>query len=576
MEDNGTYILFISPGGIISGISGPATRTTGVGEKLIGKSLSSLVSPESRMELDKALKKVLETGSEYSTRLIFSIEGKTISSVVSIRPVMRGNIPSSIILAGNFIESVEERKKEILEILESFQFGKEHFKKLLQIGRNYLVIRDMCHTFGRILGGETASAGAARNGYIEYRELVEMGTGRIYSLYIKLGSEEEIAGHLTKTRNIYHSPDMKNDPVLDPEKRKFIEADSMVAIPLFRENGTLSGIVEIYNPQKKLSREIKNILILTGKLYGLVLEGVEYEEKSTEIRKNLQRITRGLADVFELIRPDMASLAEASPREESRTALLRKIEELERIITGIAHFTNNHLAAITGYCEILKLKYSDQTELVERIDAILNIVERSSTLVRRLLSYGRKYAYNPVETNLNDFVRKLLPELQKLAGENLKLNVRFWTPAPSAQVDRTLVEKALRLLVENAVEATEGKGNILIHTGIASFSSEEASRKPGLKPGDYAYVAVSDDGPGIPPGLLDRIFLPFFTLKEHRDAMGLGLSAVFGIVKQHDGYVDVESTPGEGSTFKMYFPRKQKKPPSVDELSNSVPPNPLR
>jgi len=233
----------------------------------------------------------------------------------------------------------------------------------------------------------------------------------------------------------------------------------------------------------------------------------------------------------------------------------QKMEAVGLLAGGVAHDYNNMLTVITGYAELALGKVDPTHQLHSELEQILNAARRSTDITKQLLAFARKQTINPVVIDLNDNVESMLKMLRRLIGEDINL---AWIPAEDlypVKLDPIQVNQILANLCVNARDAITDIGKVTLETGNATFDEAYCSYNAGYVIGDYALLAVSDDGCGMDKRILSQIFEPFFTSKEMGHGTGLGLSTVYGIIKQNNGFINVYSEPGKGTTFRMYFPR---------------------
>jgi len=234
----------------------------------------------------------------------------------------------------------------------------------------------------------------------------------------------------------------------------------------------------------------------------------------------------------------------------------QKMESVGRLAGGVAHDFNNNLAVIQGYTQIMLEEINDKDAHYESLKAVLDAAERSAALTRQLLAFARKQTISPKRLDLNDTVEGMLKMLRRLIGENIEL---LWRPGNlwNIKMDPAQIDQILANLCVNAKDAIDGIGKLTIETRNVDLDSSYCSKHAGFEPGQYAMLAVSDDGSGMDKATLQEIFEPFFTTKEVGKGTGLGLSTIYGIVKQNDAFINVYSEPGKGTTFKIYIPRYQ-------------------
>ena len=251
----------------------------------------------------------------------------------------------------------------------------------------------------------------------------------------------------------------------------------------------------------------------------------------------------------------------------------QKMEAIGQLAGGVAHDFNNMLNIILGYSQMALMKIEISSPLHTNIQEIMNAARRSADLVRQLLAFARKQTIAPKTLDLNDAVAGTLNMLRKLIGENIDL---LWMPAAnlwSVKMDPAQVDQIVANLAVNARDSIPGVGKITIETGKAEFDEAYCAQHADFVPGQYVLLAVSDNGCGMDKETREQIFDPFFTTKEVGKGTGMGLSTVYGIVKQNNGFIDVYSEPGKGTTFRIYLPRLgEDEGPAINEPSAQAKP----
>jgi two-component system, cell cycle sensor histidine kinase and response regulator CckA len=237
----------------------------------------------------------------------------------------------------------------------------------------------------------------------------------------------------------------------------------------------------------------------------------------------------------------------------------RKMEAVGRLAGGIAHDFNNLLTIITGYTELALNRPQLPHEVRADIERIENASGRAAALVRQLLAFSRKQVLQPKILDLNKIVLNLDSLLRRLMDERIQMVTRVKDDIGKVKADPAQIEQVIMNLVVNARDAMPEGGQLVVETCNTELDAAYAVDHVSVKPGRYVMLAVSDTGVGMDKQTVPHIFEPFFTTKESGRGTGLGLSTVYGIVKQSGGYIWVYSEPGKGSTFKVYLPR-------VDEL----------
>jgi PAS domain S-box-containing protein len=232
----------------------------------------------------------------------------------------------------------------------------------------------------------------------------------------------------------------------------------------------------------------------------------------------------------------------------------QKMESVGRLAGGVAHDFNNMLGVILGYTELAVNHVPADTRLGEYLQQIHGAAKRSADMTQQLLAFARKQTIAPKVLDLNETVAGMITMLHRLIGENIDL---VWRPAPEVvpvKMDPSQLDQIMANLCVNARDAISGVGRLTIETAPAVFDQAYCADRPEAAPGAFARLTVSDDGCGMDRQTLEKLFEPFFTTKEIGAGTGLGLATVYGIVKQNDGFVEVESTPGIGTTFHLFLP----------------------
>ena len=234
----------------------------------------------------------------------------------------------------------------------------------------------------------------------------------------------------------------------------------------------------------------------------------------------------------------------------------QKMESIGRLAGGIAHDYNNMLSVIIGYAELALDRVDPENPLYNDLEEILAAAVRSTDITRQLLAFARRQTVAPKVLDLNETVERMLKMLRRLIGEDIDL---FWLPETKlwpVKIDPAQVDQILANLCVNARDAITGIGKVSIKTENVIIDKAFCNDHTGFIPGEYVVIAVTDNGSGMAPEILDAVFEPFFTTKVVGKGTGLGLSTVYGIVKQNNGFITAESEPGKGTTFKIYFPRQ--------------------
>ncbi|RKY16300.1 MAG: hypothetical protein DRP63_05635 [Planctomycetota bacterium] len=240
----------------------------------------------------------------------------------------------------------------------------------------------------------------------------------------------------------------------------------------------------------------------------------------------------------------------------AQAQLLRaqKMEALGLLASGVAHDFNNVLTAIQGTAELALMEVPEDSPTHQTLRRILAACKRGASLARQLLLFSRKQPVKPKPLNLNRTIENLLKMLERLIGENIKINAQLEPALWTVIADEGGIEQVLMNLVVNARDAMPNGGTITIRTENIVLTAEDVQIIPNATPGRFVRLSVSDTGVGMDKKTLEHIFEPFFTTKREGKGTGLGLAVVYGVVRQHNGWINVYSEPGNGTTFKIYLP----------------------
>ena len=239
---------------------------------------------------------------------------------------------------------------------------------------------------------------------------------------------------------------------------------------------------------------------------------------------------------------------------ESQLRHAQKMEAVGTLAGGVAHDFNNILTAIIGYGHLVKIKMRPDDLQQDMIDQILSAADRAALLTKGLLAFSRKQITNPKPVDLNDIVRNIDKLLRRVIGEDIDLSTLITGNRLIAMADTGQIEQVLMNLATNARDAMPEGGALTIKTEEIELGADFITAHGYGKPGKYALISISDTGAGMNEATREKIFEPFFTTKELGKGTGLGLAIVYGIVKQHEGTINVYSEPGKGTTFRIYIP----------------------
>jgi len=232
----------------------------------------------------------------------------------------------------------------------------------------------------------------------------------------------------------------------------------------------------------------------------------------------------------------------------------QKMEAVGTLAGGIAHDFNNIVTAMIGYCTLLQMEEQQDDKIPQYVDCLMALSERAANLTRGLLAFSRHQIMIPRLINLNDIVATITTLISRLVGERIIMETHLSADSLTLMADYGQIEQIMMNLATNAHDAMPDGGTLIISTDLVKLESGNPLLADSVPPGPYALLSVTDTGCGMDEATVARGFEPFFTTKEPGKGTGLGLSIIYGIVKQHHGFVKVASRPGFGSTFSIYLP----------------------
>jgi PAS domain S-box-containing protein len=275
-------------------------------------------------------------------------------------------------------------------------------------------------------------------------------------------------------------------------------------------------------------------------------------DKHFEIRAFQSEVNRFACIVTDISDHKRSEVERAKLREQLYHA--QKMEDIGRFTGGVAHDFNNHLTAIIGCSQLILNKTAEATELRHLAEMVCSAGEKAATLTRSLLTFSRKQPVEMKPVDIQQIIADIQRLLRRLIGEDIDLEFDKGDTPLFVNADSGHMEQVIMNMAANARDAMPDGGTILIKTELRSLDHEFMSIYGWGEKGDYAVISVSDTGTGIPEEDRGKIFEPFYTSKEEGKGTGLGLSIVHGIIQQHGGHIQLDSTPGLGTTFKIFLP----------------------
>ena len=316
------------------------------------------------------------------------------------------------------------------------------------------------------------------------------------------------------------------------------------------------------------------LLTHTEEIKDLELEWKKQDGTPIVVRCSGRRINdeSGVPAYFEVFAEDVSEKRVL----EKQLQMAQKMEAIGRLSGGIAHDFNNLLGVIIGYSRVLKKELSQDNALCEHATEIEKAGQRAASLTKQLLAFSRQQVLTPAVLNLSTLASDMEKMLPRLLGEDIEVALELDPALDNVKADQTQIEQVILNLAVNARDAMPNGGKLKLKTANAELDQAYTRGHPGSKAGSYVLLSVTDTGTGMDAGTMAHIFEPFFTTKERGKGTGLGLATVYGIVKQSNGYIWLNSVVGQGTSFEIYLPRysgeqvvNAHKPVSEERLSGS-------
>ncbi len=290
--------------------------------------------------------------------------------------------------------------------------------------------------------------------------------------------------------------------------------------------------------------------VWSGQFINKKKEGTLYTENATI---SPVRDASGQVVNYVAVKRDITD--ELNLEEQFRQA--QKMQSIGQLVAGIAHDFNNLMQVINGYADIARKKLQSGHDAGESIGQIRKAGDQAKSLVKQLLAFSRQQVIDPVDLDLNELIKHSWKMLRHMIGEHIQFEFSAGEDLGTVFADRSQIEQVLMNLCVNARDAMPNGGTLTVQTETLAIDPDDLKTHTWAQPGDYVLLSVRDTGCGMGEETLKKVFEPFFTTKDVGEGTGLGLSTVYGIVKQSEGHIDVTSEPGKGATFKIYLPVSQ-------------------
>jgi len=330
-----------------------------------------------------------------------------------------------------------------------------------------------------------------------------------------------------------------NESSLQPQDYKDLgipetEALDLIAVPISDEDYHYGVAVYLQRRKYVLFTEDMHLITALAHQSAITLDKIQLFQALEEKARHLENANADLKN------------------SRQQVVHLQKMESLGTLVGGIAHDFNNIMGIIIPNIDLLRLSAGDNPEVLKRAYTIQKAAERAAELNRQMLMFSRTHEVKLAPLSPNQLIREIVAMLRKALGKEITVQLKLDPAIPEINADDTRLSQVLMNLAINARDAMPEGGTITFLTAVEEY---RPSANPEAQPGNYVKITVRDTGTGISKENLEKIFDPFFTTKSVDKGTGLGLSVVYGIIKSHEGYIEVESTPGKGTAFHLYFKR---------------------
>ncbi len=304
--------------------------------------------------------------------------------------------------------------------------------------------------------------------------------------------------------------------------------NTYLGVPILRKSEVV-GMIALANRSEGYSVSEQSAMEMLVQQAGVLCDSYRQTERETLLKRNHEAL-------------------------EVQLRHSQKMEAIGQLAGGVAHDFNNLLTVITGHAELSLMQFPISGPQRDSLLQIAMAGERAAQLTRQLLTFSRRQLFQPAPVGINAIIEEIVKMLRRMVGENVAIEMELAPALPNVHADAGMIEQVLMNLVVNARDAMTEGGQILIKTGSCTIEDVHSQSNLGAKPGPSVFLSVADKGTGIDPEHLAHIFEPFYTTKEVGAGTGLGLATVYGIVQQHNGWIEVESEVGKGTTFSVFVP----------------------
>jgi PAS domain S-box-containing protein len=531
-EESADVIYITSRDGRIVDISPSAQSIFGLTrDELIGSDVEDLyVDPDDRVAFQFAIEEtgtvkdfetrfVARGGGEVDCLLTSSVKRGFNGEVVGYQGVIRD------ITERKHTERTRERERAAFRVVAEAAIHASDITDLCQRALSGL-LETLGFDFGSLRLFEEASQKLVP---VAVHVLGQDDLERV--LPVQIDDSENVAAYVGRTREPLFAPDVSVHSISRSHSKRLAEmrVGGIVTWPVEGTRGNLLGVLLLAATEpRELQEQDRQFFDTIAEMLSAVLERKRAQEETAEMQEQLLQA--------------------------------QKMEAIGTLASGVAHDFNNLLTAIQGFADLAMMKVDESERLHGDLKKIRSAADRGAALIRQLMLFSRRQPIQKVPLSLNKTSRGMLKILAPLIGEDVAMNMDLREELWSTNADEGSLQQVLMNLAVNARDAMPEGGSLTIRTRNIVFNEERAADRPEARPGEFVCLSVEDTGVGMTAETIQRIFEPFFSTKGPAKGTGLGLSVVYGIVKQHHGWVDIASALGAGSTFDIYLPATTAEP----------------
>jgi PAS domain S-box-containing protein len=475
---------------------------------------------------------------QYHTMLESSLDGFWVTD-------LKGNIlkvnPACIEMTGYSKEEFHSMSIRDFEVEETDDEMIKHINKIIQTGYDCFETKHRCKN-GDIIDVEISTTSLPHFG------------GRFYAF----------VRNITQRKKTEHELQRLQFAIEQAEETIVItnlNGDIVYTNPAF-QHSTGYALNEVIGQNPRILQSGKHDKRFYQNLWDTLLQGKTWSGRFINKKKNGELYTEE-ATICPVRDPSGVVINYVGVKRDITDELLlqeqfqqsQKMESIGNLAGGIAHDFNNMLGVILGHCDIMLLDHECLGQTKNHLDEIKNAAIRSADLTSQLLAFARKQTAQPTALRLNEVIEASYKIQKRLIGENIEIKFNLAPDAWAVHIDKTQIDQILFNMLVNARDAIDGQGKITIETSNKTYENDYLGEYSGHVEGKYVELKVTDTGCGMSEDTMSKLFDPFYTTKPEGAGTGLGLSTVFGIVKQNNGHIDVKSRLDIGSTFTILFPR---------------------